>query len=353
MKTKLFILAGIGLAVVSGVVLAEKKTATPQPSQEIVIPGSSEREKPEQPLVITKDPTVLKGRGLFYAEGGVLHKEEIFPDGTLATTSKVVATGSIHLLDQSEHLTLFIKDITVPLEGAYGYTNELWVLDNTTGETKKIRDNVSQGGGGISPSEDTIVISTVSNKILVLSMDGSLIVELSSFGISPIFSPDGKKIAYVRLKDGPIEEGDLEMFQGVAVYDLASGKDSLVLKTAPGGNEYMITGWFRDGKRIYFPSGGSTWSVAIDGTEKRFEIGSPVPGYLTHLLFTDDGTMAYGEAGGVWAFHLGKDGKILDAKKVVDGDKNASSRIDWLEKGKSIHARLYGASSTTIYRISK
>lgn len=350
MKTKLLVLSGVTLAVLAAVAVAEKQISGKQFLPVGVISPISE-EKPKPPLVITKDQNVLKGKGLFYTEGGTLYKEAIALDGTLATTSQTVAAGSVNLVDQNEDIVLFIKDITVPIEGVFGYTNELWVLDKRTGTTKKIRGNVIQEGS-ISPSEDIFVIRTIGNQLLVLTKDGSLIIEIPSHGISPTFSPDGKKVAYIRLKDGEIEMGDDSMFQGVAMYDFVSGKDSLVFKTAPGGNEYMITGWSPDGKRIYFPSGGSTWSVAIDGTGERWETGFPVPNYLTHLLFTDDGTTVFGEAGGVWAFNLGKDGRFLDAKKVVEGDPNASSRIDWLEKGKSIHARLYGKSSTTVYRIS-
>ena len=359
MKAKLLILLSVILAILSGAAVAENKffplqtTPTETILPEVMYPSN---EKPEPPLVITKDPNVLKGRGFFYAEGGALYKKEVSVDGILATTSQNVATGSIRLVDQNEDAVLFIKDLTVPIEGLSGYKNELWLLDKRTGVVKKIFDNVIQEGS-ISSKNGFVVIRTTENKILLITEEGSLIGEIGIYGVSPIFSLSGDKIAYIKLKDISVEMGDPDMFQGVAVYDLATRKDALILKTAPDGNEWMIAGWSADGKRVYFPSVDSTWSVGIDGTGKRQETnkttGAPrVPMFLSHLLFTDDGTIAFGEAEGLWAFSIGKDGEFLDARKVVEGTLGSSSRLDWLERGKSVISHLYGKTTTTVYRIS-
>ncbi len=359
MKTKLLILSGITLVILSGAVVAENKFFSSQTTPtETVFPADmySSNEKSEPPLVITKDPNVLRGRGFFYAEGGTLYKEEVSVDGTLATTSQDIATGSIRLVDQSEDVVLFVKDLVIPTEGLNGYRNELWLLDKRTGVTKKLLDNVTQEGS-VSPVAGLVVVRTTNNQLLVLTYDGGIVANINTYGVSPIFSPSGDKIAYIKLKDGRTEMGDPDMFQGVAVYDLATLEDTLVLKTAPDGNEWMIAGWSSDGKRVYFPSVDSTWSVGINGTGKRQETnktaGAPrVPMFLSHLLFTDDGTLAFGEAEGLWAFNVGKDGDFLDARKVVEGTPGYSSRLDWLERGKSVSSRLYGKTTTMVYRIS-
>lgn len=395
MKTKspLLIFAGVTLTVVVFIVVVAQNKFSAQPTTEIdtlaqfpvasggndvsklpigtILPvvDSSGQEKPEPPLVITKDPTILKGKGFFYAENGVLHKQAINDDGTLAITSKIVATGSLSLVDQSEDLLLFTKDLAV---GSHASENELWILDKKTGETKKIRDNVVlQGQGYISPQGNLLAVTTNDDQLLVLARDGGgLVAKIGVQGTSPMFSPDGKKIAYIKLKDEKITMGDEDMLQGVAIYDQATGKDMLISKTGGQGKEYKLTGWSPDGKRIFFPSSNDAiWSVALDGTGKRQEtnkggVTSPfVPTYLSQLLFTDDGTMAFGEADGVWAFRLGKNGEFLSAKKIVEGVDGYVSMLSWLKKGESINFRTYGGvnqetgaelpkASTTVYYVS-
>lgn len=357
MKTKLLVLLGIALAVISAFAVAGNFPPSSGPSR-TVLPAVMHlpNERTEPPLIITKDLNVLRGRGIFYADGGFLYKDEVYTDGSLATTSQNVATGSVRLVDQSEDAVLFIKDLEVPLEGLSGYKNELWLLDKRTGVTKKLLNNVTKEGS-ISPSGNFVVIRTTDNQLVVLNYDGVVITNINTYGVSPIFSPLGDKIAYIKLKDGRIEAGDPDMFQGVAVYNLATRKDMLILKTAPDGNEWMIAGWSSDGKRIYFPSVDSTWSVGVDGAGKRQETnktaGAPrVPMFLSHLLFTSDGTVAFGEAEGLWAFSVGSGGDFLGERKIVEGTKGYSSRVDWLDKDKSVSAHLYGKATTTVYRIS-
>lgn len=366
MKTRLIIsiaviLTAISTFAVAGGLFDAPWGGTPAPSMEqapVSTAVSKPNEKSEPPLIFTKDINVLRGKGSFYSEGGALYKEQINADGTLATTSKNVATGAIRLIDQNEIAVLFVKDLVVPIatEGLSDYKNELWLLDKSTGATRKLFDNVTQEGS-ISPVGNSVVIRTTGNHIVILSYNGEVIATFSNYGVSPTFSPRGDKIAYIRLKEAHPEPGTPDMFQGVAVYDVATGTDSLILKTTPDGNEWMIAGWSADGKRIYFPSIDSTWSVGVDGTAKRQETnktaGTPrVPMFLSHLLFTSDGSVAFGEAEGLWAFGVGKSGEFLDAKKVVEGTPGYSSRLDWVQKDKSVSSHLYGHATTTVYRIS-
>ena len=360
MKTKLAILAGVILAVLSTFAIAGNLLTSPWSSKEFPQGQQSPfdtavHEKSEPPLVITKDPNILKGKGFFYDMGGTLYKQSISHDGTLATTSEKVATGSIRLVDQSEGLVLFRKDIH---EGSHTSENELWVLDRVTGVTKKLIDNVINGGGSsISPQEDILTVVTNDMELLVLNPDGDIITTIGTHGLSSTFSPDGTKIAYIKLKDEKITLGDEDMFQGVAVYDLVTGKDALIFKAGTEGKEYKIVGWSPDGKRIYFPSANdAVWSVDIDGTGKRQETnkaGVPfVSTYLNQLLYTDDGKIVFGKANGVWMFHLGKDWEFLSARKVVEGADDNIAMLSWIEKGKSISVRYYDKSTTTVYLVS-
>ena len=107
MKTKVLVLLGIILAVLSAFAVAGGPLTSPwstghsqtqMPTVAVLPTGaSSSNEALEPPLVITKDINILRGRGFFHVEGGVLYKEEVHADGTLATTSQNVATGSIRL----------------------------------------------------------------------------------------------------------------------------------------------------------------------------------------------------------------------------------------------------------------
>lgn len=345
MKTKLLVLSSILAVILSGMAIAggmRQEQNVPDQSHSVV-------KDPSISSIATGDISTLKGRGFFYAEEGTLYKEAILPDGALATSSLKIATGVRAILDQDDNVVLFIKDQLPTNESS---ANELLALDKATGAIKKVHDNVIQEGK-ISPLGNLIAITTSDRELLVITMDGgSIVTKIGIHGGSPLFSPDGKKIAYIKLKDGPIEMGDQGFFQGIAVYDIATGEDTLIFRSDPSGsgNEYMVTGWSPDGKRVYFPSGGSTWSVSIDGIGKRQETnkdpGAPrVPSYLNSLFFTDNGVTAFGEASGLWVFHLGKDNEFIDARKAVEGTPGFSSRLDWLKKGESIVTHFPGKAS--------
>lgn len=334
---KLFALLGAPTVIISGIAIA----------------GTIHREQyaPDLPPSVTGDASIVKGPGFFYVEENTLYKEAILPGGILAPSSLLVMEAVPAILDQNDKIVIFVKNL--PTTGK-DPVNELLVLDKTTGSIKKVRGNVIQEGD-ISPLGNLVVVTTSDREIVVLTVDGSYApTKFGIHGSSPMFSPDGKKIAYVKLKDGSIGMGDYGFFQGIAVYDLNTGEDTLIFKSDPSGsgNEYMITGWSPNGKRVYFPSGGSTWSVSIDGTGQRQETNKNseaphVPSYLSSLLFADDGTTVFGEAGGLWTFHLGKDNEFLDAKKVTEGSPGFSSRLDWLKKGESIVTHFPGKASVT------
>jgi len=80
---------------------------------------------------------------------------------------------------------------------------------------------------------------------------------------SPVFSPDGKSVAYLRGKDGRMQ----------LVMKTLAGDQAVVLAenagaTLAGG--VPVPSWSTDGNRVYFVRDGQIWQVSVSGGEPTF-----------------------------------------------------------------------------------
>ena len=140
------------------------------------------------------------------------------------------------------------------------------------------------GGGGSSPIAIAPVVSTAqivfmkaSNgasvpgpgaifEIAVMNLDGSGFLQLTNdgkFKFLPHFSPDSRKIAYTKYSAG--QYGDPHAVMDIAVYDLASGMETVI--THEGHDANAI--WSPDGSRIAYLNSAqpsTIWTVAPEGS---------------------------------------------------------------------------------------
>jgi dipeptidyl aminopeptidase/acylaminoacyl peptidase len=119
-------------------------------------------------------------------------------------------------------------------------------------------------------------------EIITMNLDGSRRAQRTNDGMNkflPHFSPDGSRILYTKFLRGAY--GDPTSVTAVAVFDLASERETLVTPTPPpGGAPLPPTGtpwqpiWSPDGKRIAFGTGDGLWIMNADGSDAH-RIGGP------------------------------------------------------------------------------
>jgi Tol biopolymer transport system component len=110
-------------------------------------------------------------------------------------------------------------------------------------------------------------------EIVVMNLDGSRRRQLTSggtFKFLPHFSPDGTKIAYTDYAVGGY--GDPHAVTDAVVYDLATGREARLTHTGTAVQPV----WSPDGRRLAYLSSrdGSLWTVRADGSHPVL-VGKP------------------------------------------------------------------------------
>ncbi len=141
------------------------------------------------------------------------------------------------------------------------------------------------------------------HEVFSMKIDGSDVKQISGFktvSTYPSVSPDGKKIAFRQVIDGPAFNWDLSANANnrnseVFVMD-ADGKNLVNLSQSPAFDGWPC--WSPDGKRICFSSNrsgpanvGQLYAVNVDGSglRKIFDF----PGSLTQPTWSKDGKSIY------------------------------------------------------------
>lgn len=175
----------------------------------------------------------------------------------------------------------------VPLEGAKGLDiatfafspngdtiatsgpSGIWLVPTDGSSPRRLRDSAAQGDIAWSPDGSRIV-TVVGPSIQILRLDGTS--DAFGYGFDPIWSPDGRRIAFQREVGVPVTSSD------VVVAD-PDGSDPHVIALASlppvgAGAIYTSSGivWSPDGSRLVFASGLDLISVSA--------VGDPAPRLL-------------------------------------------------------------------------
>src|SRR5947209_11115329 len=120
---------------------------------------------------------------------------------------------------------------------------------------------------GISPDGSTIAFVSGGDIWEVPSQGGDarLLVSHPAAESRPLFSPDGKRLAFTSSRTG-----------GGDVYVLAIASGDLTRLTFDDANE-LVTGWSPDGKWIYFATGSHELSGVLDVYRVSVQGGTPMP----------------------------------------------------------------------------
>ena len=143
------------------------------------------------------------------------------------------------------------------------------VLVDLNGKTEKIlsADIAKNTGYNWSPQSDKIAYTSRGDKgemvsVISLKDDKSSAV---GAGRNPVFSPDGKRLAYLSEKD-------------LMVCDIATGKILNISKQQAESSMEKLS-WSADGKSIYYSKDGDLWMALIDGTKNECVLNHSATGY--------------------------------------------------------------------------
>ncbi|WKZ29372.1 MAG: hypothetical protein QY323_01420 [Patescibacteria group bacterium] len=208
-----------------------------------------------------------------------------------------------------------------------------------------------------SPDGALEAVWTKNHEVLLVDPNGSVLQKIGVHGAAPIFSHDGRFVAYEKLADGSADGAEQSLFEfalGIAVHDLQTGREYLV--TNGGSDDFAPVGFSRDLSMLYFNSTrpyddssgnrvASLWVVNLKtGETKRLtnvdeeavRNGRMIPTIspTTALWSSDRVTVftSYGHETGVWKFALTD--SSASATRIAEGDAP-----QWVVPDKSISVR--------------
>lgn len=230
------------------------------------------------------------------------------------------------------------NDVTLFRKPTSAHSADLWLFDRAKNRQQRIFKNVIQAD--LAPSANEAVITTNSFELVRIRLNGQVIDRFEGHGASPVYSPDGKYLAFIKLNDGDLDAlaGDPSFVTGVAVHDFAKEASSLIVE-ANGMDLFGVASWAPDQSRLYYLSSdntlvtdaGATWSVQVDGTNARQETNiepgvMPVPYFTKRHLWLDTHRAVSESDGKIWLFKFDKHGAITASSKVADGDQ-----LQWID----------------------
>ena len=236
----------------------------------------------------------------------------------------------------------------------------LWQLSSLGGSPRKLSDKGREGT--VSPDGSQIVFlkgAPKSQELWLMDANGGgarkLAGELGDFFRSPVWSSDGKQVAFVR---GVYHPGTLDVEPQLEILDLASNERRVVLKTRLG----PAMAWVGD-SLVYVlaeapPSQNDSnlWSMKIDartgkplGPAKRL---TSAPGFIQYLTSSADGKrLAYIKEGwqpDVYVARLEANGTKLSTPKRLTLDERQDFPWSWTPDSKQI---LFGSDRDGAFHI--
>lgn len=235
-------------------------------------------------------------------------------------------------------LNLLAQNREVELRGLPTSTHSYALMKISQFGEEEIYTNALEAA--ISPDGSQYAVATGSFEIHLITPDGELTEKLPGFGASPVYSPDGKEIAYIKLTDEDPQAhfGLPTLFQGVAVYNLENRSEKLIVQSTEqyGEEDFGVAGWSSDGRRIFIvsarnpvnPDAGATWSVSPNGTDLQQltnleplpTLGLGVPFLSRTAIWSTDNSLAlFEDRGGIWAFQFTPDFALQSAYQLSPG----------------------------------
>lgn len=222
--------------------------------------------------------------------------------------------------------------------------SDLIVLNPRTGESRVIAQNVWTAQA--SPNGKEIVVADSNNKVQLYSIDGTKKAQIGNNGSDPIFTHDGRYIAYQKLAD--VGRDYLELStnaQGLALYDITTGKERMLTRHS---GDYRPIGFSADMKYFYFNAGrpyepsvlgenfinitsglysldvGTGRVTRLTNTDERVvQENGQTMSFITHdALWTSDRLTAISGVGqhGTYKFVFDGTGGLTSIDRISDGD---------------------------------
>ncbi len=266
---------------------------------------------------------------VFYLDNHQIQSVALTSDGDDYPKAKPLPASAP---DTSADVVFDLTSSTVLLgRGQQGDSPSIWTLNRENGEIRKIYNGASMAR--LSPDSGRIVVTNGSNnEIHLLTLDGVDLARIGVHGGSAAFSPDGNYLAYMKLSDESenLEPGNPRKFVGIAVYDINSGEENLVLPAR--NHEYGVASWSPDGSRIYYLAekeiDSGSWSPAMysmksNGSDVRIEIDpakSSAPPLNSRTVWFPEERIAVSEGDGVWCYLFDRDFHIIRSTRIAEGN---------------------------------
>ena len=153
-----------------------------------------------------------------------------------------------------------IENARVLFTGLRNGTSDLHVLDRASGETRKLTDLGTPGGGAnagrVSPDDASVAFQVRRGSdydIYVMALSGGMpekLVRHPAYDVNPVWSPDGRRIAFMSTRG--FEPGTIGPFPGhLYVLDLAQGTLEQITEQ-PLTSALGPSDWSPDGSSILF-----------------------------------------------------------------------------------------------------
>lgn len=278
---------------------------------------------------------------------------------------KAVVSGVERIVDHKETLNklLYITPLGDPDSDTVKGGN-LILLDTDTWVSQRVSSNTVNGN--LSPDGKVVAAWNNKHEVHLLQSDGKPIKKVGKHGAVPLFSHNGRLLAYEKLADESFDDSLQSLFEdaeGIAIYDMVTDQETLI--TNGGADDFAPIGFSLDMTKLFFNSArpyrddfpqnhvASLWVVDItNGSVKRLtnddeqevQKGKLVPVVHQNALWTSDRTIVISSNGayeGIWIFRLMAGGDLLRAQKVADGDMP-----QWYVPNESILYRVIKSNKT-------
>lgn len=249
MKTKLLMLSGILIAISSAFVVAQPPVLTitwKQPANQVQAPLEA----------TTDDVSALLSslQGIPAEESAYLEDDKkVYTsrpnDFQEKTSRKKIVDNVEYMFDQRVSKVLFAKKVKEAGEQT-GWSTDLWVLNTLSGQETKVSDSVSFAAFS-SSGKFIAVENPTTGGIELYSGDGVFLKKIGAYGAFPLFSTDGKQVAYYKFASTSFTKGLPYDPLGIAIHNLETGEEVLVTSNNEGGKPLAFS---TDSKKLYFNS---------------------------------------------------------------------------------------------------